>query len=162
MTPEDLRDEFLDDMAFDQRNWSAVARRCASDRLDAIIGHLLQENSVGWARDLEAARKEFETTLVNVTVARAEAPTVEALAKALHRDCEDEWDRKSARDPGWEGTLHGWDAHTDRAGRLVAALAEKAADVPEPPALTAQQRYDRGILPSGRAAGWMQPDDRDP
>ncbi len=55
------------------------------------------------------------------------ADAVEALAKERHRVCEDEWDRKRDRDPEWEGTLHGWDAHTDRAERLAAAQADTPA-----------------------------------
>jgi hypothetical protein len=41
------------------------------------------------------------------------------LAEALHGDCLDEWTEKAKRDPAWRGTMHGPDAHFDRAALLI-------------------------------------------
>lgn len=55
------------------------------------------------------------------------ALTPERLARAIHRECEAEWDRKATRDPLWQGTMHGADAHDEHAAAILAALATDEA-----------------------------------
>lgn len=66
-----------------------------------------------------AVRKALEH--IEAAVRAEAAIDRDRLARALHDQCESLWRARAAKDPGWQGTMHGVDAHHDRADAIIAA-----------------------------------------